>query len=66
MKEGTVVVIVGKFDERIRQYDEKNVVGTIIKIENGVVWVILPDGNIWVGEQYLVYPFQEEEECTTD
>lgn len=61
MTEGTVVVIVGKFDERIRKINEDNIVGTVIKIEDGNVWVILPDGNIWIGEHFLVYPFQKEE-----
>jgi hypothetical protein len=66
MSEGTIVVIAGKRDQRVRNHEEKELYGTVIKIEQGNVWVMLPDGDIWVGEQYRVYPVQEEEECTTD
>lgn len=67
MTEGTVVLVAGKFDERVRKNGESNIIGTVIKVLSGQVWVLLPDGNIWVGESYLVYPVQkEEEECTTD
>lgn len=66
MSEGSVVIITGKFDERVRKNKEDNVVGTVVKIDSGEVWVMLPDGNIWVGKEYLVYPFIEEEQCTTN
>jgi len=67
MTEGTVVVVTGKFDERVRKNDESNVIGTVVKVGNGDVWVMLPDGNFWVGPAYLVYPFEEEKtECKTD
>lgn len=65
MSEGTVVIITGKFDERVRKNKENNVIGTVVKIDSGEVWVMLPDGNIWVGKEYLVYPHIEEQECTT-
>lgn len=60
MNEGTVVIITGKFDERVRKNEENNVIGTVVKIDSGEVWVMLPDGNIWVGKEYLVYPYNEE------
>jgi hypothetical protein len=66
MKEGTVVVIGGKFDERVRKNDESNIKGTIVHLVKGDVWILLPDGNIWVGKEYLVYPVQGDEQCTTD
>lgn len=65
MSEGTVVIITGKFDERVRDYDESNVIGTVVKLESDTVWVMLPDGNIWVGKKYLVYPIQKDDQCTT-
>ena len=61
MSEGTVVVIAGKRDERVRTHEEGNIYGTIVKLEHGRVWVMLPDGDLWVGEDYQVYPVQEEE-----
>jgi hypothetical protein len=66
MSEGTVVVIAGKRDQRVRNHEEKELHGTVVKIEHGKVWVMLPDGDLWVGEDYQVYPKQEEEECTTN
>jgi hypothetical protein len=66
MKEGTVVVIAGKFDERVRKNEESNITGTVVHVLKGDVWVLLPDGNIWVGKEYSVYPAEEDEQCTTD
>ena len=51
MTEGSVVIITGKFDERVRKNEENNIIGTIAKISAGEVWVLLPDGNIWVGKE---------------
>jgi hypothetical protein len=73
MIEGTVVIVTGKFDERVRINEEGNTIGTVVKCGSGEVWVMLPDGNIWVGKEYLVYPVEveseellEDEQCTTD
>lgn len=66
MTEGTVVIIAGKFDERVRKNDESNTIGTVVNVIKGEVWVLLPDLNIWVGKEYLVYPIEEDEQCTTD
>jgi hypothetical protein len=66
MIEGTVVVIAGKFDERVRTNDESNTIGTVVNTVKGDVWVLLPDLNIWVGKEYQVYPIEEDEQCTTD
>lgn len=66
MTDGTVVIVAGKFDERVRENKEENITGTIVNIVKGDVWVLLPDGNIWVGKEYLVYPAKEDEQCTTD
>lgn len=60
MSEGTVVIVTGKFDERVRKNEEANIIGTVVKVDNENVWVLLPDGNIWVGKKYLVYPVTEE------
>ena len=62
MKEGTVVVIAGKFDERVRKNEESNITGTVVHIVKGDVWVLLPDGNIWVGKEYSVYPKEQYKE----
>jgi len=45
IKEGSVVVVVGKLDQRIRESTEEIVVGTVISIKNGKVSVVLSDGN---------------------
>lgn len=69
MSEGTVVIVTGKFDERVRINEEGNTIGTVVRSISGEVWVLLPDGNIWVGKEYLVYPVETEieaEQCTTD
>lgn len=69
MSEGTVVIVTGKFDERVRINEEGNTIGTVVRSIGGEVWVLLPDGNIWVGKEYLVYPVEteiEDEQCTTD
>lgn len=55
IKEGSVVVVVGKLDQRIRESTEEIVVGTVISIKNGKVSVVLSDGNIWVGNDWEVY-----------
>jgi transketolase N-terminal domain/subunit len=55
LKEGSVVIVVGKLDQRIRENTEEIVVGTIISIKNGKVSVVLSDGNIWVGNDWEVY-----------
>lgn len=60
MSEGTVVIVTGKFDERVRKNEETNIIGTVANIHSDNVWVLLPDGNIWVGKKYLVYPVSEE------
>ena len=40
LKEGSVVIVVGKLDQRIRENTEEIVVVTIISIKNGKVSVV--------------------------
>lgn len=58
---GTVVKVAGKLDERVREQQEDTLIGTIIKLLGDEVWVLLPDGNIWIGSKYSVYEEQSEE-----
>lgn len=66
MSEGTVVIVAAKMDERVRDQIETEIRGTVVKLERDKVWVMLPGGDLWVGDSYKVYPVQEEETCTTN
>ena len=48
LKQGDIVTIIGKMDDRIRESDD-NRCGTIIQISGETIHVLLPNGNIWVG-----------------
>lgn len=61
MKEGDVVVVVGKLDERIREADTSKIVcGTIVLRANKRVWVLLEDGNFWIGPDHEVVRYEDQ------
>lgn len=60
LKEGSIVVVTGKLDQRIRDNTEEVVVGTIISLKAGKVSVMLSDGNIWMGNDWEVYEYNEQ------
>lgn len=60
LKEGSVVIVTGKLDQRIRDNTEEIVIGTIISLKNGKVSVVLSDGNIWMGNDWEVYEHDEQ------
>lgn len=61
IKEGSVVVVTGKLDQRVRETTEATIYGTVLLIKNGKVWVLLKDANVWVGNDWEVYECQEGE-----
>ena len=54
MKEGDVVMVVGKSDDRVRKRSLDPIFGTIYLFlgEKKNCWIILPDGEIWIGPIY--------------
>jgi hypothetical protein len=60
MMEGTVVVVLSKLNERIRSSPDGLVVGTFIGyLNNKKVMVLLPDTNIFIGEEYEIALYVE-------
>lgn len=62
MKVGSVVVVLGELDQRIRDKTNKGslVIGTLDAIQGEQAVVILPDGDIWRGNKNLVRPVEEQ------
>ena len=58
IKEGSVVVVTGKLDERIRESTEDTKIGTVLSLKSGKAVVLLEDGNIWIGNEWEVYEVQ--------
>jgi hypothetical protein len=52
MKVGDIVLVVAKADEKIRDMEER--AGTIVQITGDEVWVLLANGDIWVGSKRYV------------
>lgn len=64
MLDGQLVVIVGKLDDRIKERNKTDelVIGTYIgKLSNKKVIVLLPDGEIFTGEEYEIVKLDEQE-----
>lgn len=59
MKEGEVVTVSGKLDERIRQ--KECTTGTIISVFGNDITVLFPDGDIWNGPKKHAYYAQDQE-----
>jgi hypothetical protein len=62
LNDGDVVVIADKLDERIRKDDETIHYGTLIKRDQSTAWVLLKDGNIWIGDVRSIFPQKEQDE----
>jgi len=66
MKEGDVVLVVGKLDDRVRESNlEANRIGTIVALTKDEVIVLLPNGDLWKGNHWNVVR-QEEERTQSD
>ena len=59
MKEGTVVTVSVKLDQRVRERATST--GTIISIHGQDITVLFEDGNIWMGTTKQAYLAQEQE-----
>lgn len=58
MKEGDVVMVVGKLDEKIQTRELR--VGTFIGyVTEKQVQVLLPDGTLFLGHTYDIVPHKE-------
>lgn len=62
LKEGNVVLVVGKLDDRVRNNNEEFTYGTLIHITRETVWVLLTNGNIWIGKPFEVVLQENKEE----
>lgn len=61
MKEGDVVVVVGKIDERIRKADmNRPAAGTIVLKFGKTIWVLLDSGDLWIGPDHEVARYEEQ------
>jgi hypothetical protein len=58
-QEGDIVMIAERVKDRVRKSDSEVVIGTVVHVENGQVWVLLTNQNIWVGESWNVYTYEE-------
>lgn len=68
MKDGQLVVIFGKIDDRIREYDQEELVfGTYIgKTFDNKVVVLLEDGILYSGAMNTIAPAEEQTEGEDD
>lgn len=60
MKEGDVVMVAGKLDDKIRNNEEENRIGTVIQKTHDYVLVLLKNGDIWKGPEHHVFPIEEQ------
>ena len=61
MKEGDVVFVVGKIDQRIRKTDlEEPAAGTIVLKFGKTVWVLLKSVDLWIGPDHEVARYEEQ------
>jgi hypothetical protein len=54
MTEGSVVIVTGKMDDRVRRAADGLVFGTVINVIGQSLWVLLDSGDIWYGKTYEV------------
>ena len=74
MTEGSLVVVLGKLDQRIYEQKDELVVGTLWILDGDTAAVILSNGNLWKGSRREVAPAKEqipesdpcEDECYDD
>jgi hypothetical protein len=62
LREGDVVLVTGKVDERVRPHDGSPVYGTIVSIHGTEVSVLLASYDFWQGSTHQVRkpPIQAE------
>jgi hypothetical protein len=58
-QEGDIVIIAERIKDRVRKSDSEVVIGTVVHVEKNQVWVLLTNQNIWVGDSWNVYPYEE-------
>lgn len=67
MKLGSIVIVRGKLDNRVRDKGKEAVVGTLEAfLADGQVSVILENNDLWVGEKREVTEYKEEAEEKTE
>ena len=66
LPEGSVVIITDKVSDRVRESDSDIIIGTLVKTEDKQSWVLLSNGNIWVGDSWKVYIYEEYYERSTN
>jgi len=66
LPEGSVVIITDKVSDRVRKSDSDVIIGTLVKTEDKQSWVLLSNGNIWVGDSWKVYIHADNYERSTD
>jgi hypothetical protein len=66
LPEGSVVIITDKVSDRVRESDSDIIIGTLVKTEDKQSWVLLSNGNIWVGDSWKVYIYEEYYERPTN
>jgi len=59
MKDGTVVMVLGHIDNKVREKD-KDRVGTVVQIAGDMVWVLLQDSIMWIGHRRDVAEAKEQ------
>lgn len=60
MKEGDVVMVAGKLDDRVRDNDHENRTGTVIQKTTDYILVLLENGDIWKGPEHHAFPIEEQ------
>lgn len=61
MKLGTVVVVLGKLDNRVRENTETLALGTLVEVDrNNMAWVLLGNGEFWRGSMREIAPESEQ------
>jgi hypothetical protein len=65
MRTGDVVVVGVKLDERLRKFEGIQR-GTIVELTSTTCWVLLSNGDIWVGQPREVYEDQSNLDTETE
>lgn len=61
LKDGDVVVVGAKLDDRVRAADPENAIGTIWFMTQTDAIVLLKNGDLWRGNKKMIYPEQISE-----
>lgn len=65
IQEGDVVIVTGKLDDRIKDPDASQAIGTVVQVGSGQVWVLLSNGNLWIGQLREVFLEKNHAESQT-